>query len=126
MWGPDGTLQDTKALIPDRSYAGIYQQVFECCKTHGAFDVTTMGNVSNVGLMAKKAEEYGSHDKTFIMTADGVIRVSDDTGRLIFEHPVGQGDIWRMPDQGCGGEGLGPPWGGTCQAHGKSGCILAG
>ncbi|MCG8618200.1 MAG: NADP-dependent isocitrate dehydrogenase [Desulfobacterales bacterium] len=96
MWGPDGKLHDTKAVIPDRSYARIYQQVFEFCKTHGAFDVTTMGNVANVGLMAKKAEEYGSHDKTFIMDADGMVRVSDDSGRVIFEHQVEKGDIWRM------------------------------
>ncbi|HCY84513.1 MAG TPA: NADP-dependent isocitrate dehydrogenase [Desulfobacteraceae bacterium] len=96
MWGPDGKLHDTKAVIPDRSYAGIYSQVFEYCKTHGAFDVTTMGNVANVGLMAKKAEEYGSHDKTFILEADGMVQVSDDSGRVIFEHPVEKGDIWRM------------------------------
>ncbi len=96
MWGPDGKLHDTKAIIPDRSYAGIYQQVFEYCQKHGAFDVTTMGNVSNVGLMAKKAEEYGSHDKTFIMEADGKVRVTDRDGTLLFEHDVEKGDIWRM------------------------------
>ncbi|MCG8632508.1 MAG: NADP-dependent isocitrate dehydrogenase [Desulfobacterales bacterium] len=96
MWGPDGKLHDTKAIIPDRSYAGIYQQVFEYCRKHGAFDVTTMGNVSNVGLMAKKAEEYGSHDKTFIMEGDGKVRVTDPEGNLIFEHEVEKGDIWRM------------------------------
>jgi isocitrate dehydrogenase len=96
MWGPDGRLHDTKAIIPDRSYARIYQQVFEFCKKHGAFDVTTMGNVSNVGLMAKKAEEYGSHDKTFIMEADGKVRVTDRDGNLIFDHKVEKGDIWRM------------------------------
>jgi len=96
MWGKDGMLHDTKAVIPDRSYARIYQQVFENCKAHGAFDVTTMGNVSNVGLMAKKAEEYGSHDKTFILEGDGLVRVMDDGGELIFEHKVEAGDIWRM------------------------------
>ncbi|MCG8685262.1 MAG: NADP-dependent isocitrate dehydrogenase [Desulfobacterales bacterium] len=96
MWGPDGHLHDTKAVIPDRSYAGIYQQVFDFCKKHGAFDVETMGNVSNVGLMAKKAEEYGSHDKTFIMEADGTVTVTDEAGNLIFEHNVEKGDIWRM------------------------------
>jgi isocitrate dehydrogenase len=96
MWGPDGKLHDTKAIIPDRSYAGIYQQVFEYCQKHGAFDVTSMGNVSNVGLMAKKAEEYGSHDKTFIMEADGKVRVTDRDGNLIFDHKVEKGDIWRM------------------------------
>ncbi len=96
MWGPDGALHDTKAVIPDRSYARIYQKVFEDCQAHGAFDVTTMGNVSNVGLMAKKAEEYGSHDTTFIMTDDGTVQVTDDAGALIFEHQVAKGDIWRM------------------------------
>lgn len=96
MWGTDGKLHDTKAMIPDRNYAGIYQEVFEFCKQHGAFDVTTMGNVSNVGLMAQKAEEYGSHDKTFEITAAGAVRVSDDTGKTLMEHNVAEGDIWRM------------------------------
>ncbi|WDP85388.1 MAG: NADP-dependent isocitrate dehydrogenase [Desulfobacter sp.] len=96
MWGPRGELEDTKAMIPDRSYAGIYDQVFESCRTHGAFDVTTMGNVANVGLMAKKAEEYGSHDKTFIMDKAGVVQVTNSAGMLVFEHPVEKGDIWRM------------------------------
>ena len=96
MWGPDGKLRDTKAMIPDRCYARIYQKVFEFCKTHGAFDVTTMGSVANVGLMAKKAEEYGSHDKTFIMSAGGRVKVSDQDGSLIFDHEVEAGDIWRM------------------------------
>jgi isocitrate dehydrogenase len=96
MWGPDGKLHDTKAMIPDRNYAGIYQAVIEFCKQHGAFDVTTMGNVSNVGLMAQKAEEYGSHDKTFEIPADGSVRVSDTTGNTLLQHKVEQGDIWRM------------------------------
>ncbi|MFW2440882.1 MAG: NADP-dependent isocitrate dehydrogenase [Arenicellales bacterium] len=96
MWGPDGKLHDTRAMIPDRNYAGIYQAVFTFCKQHGAFDVTTMGNVSNVGLMAQKAEEYGSHDKTFEMPVSGVVRVSDAAGNTLMEHKVGQGDIWRM------------------------------
>ena len=96
MWGTDGKLHDTKAMIPDRNYAGIYQEVFAFCKRHGAFDVTTMGNVSNVGLMAQKAEEYGSHDKTFEITAAGSVRVSDDEGNILMEHKVAQGDIWRM------------------------------
>ena len=96
MWGPDGKLKDTKALIPDRSYAGIYQEVFTFCKANGAFDVTTMGNVSNVGLMAKKAEEYGSHDKTFQIPADGKVVVTDVEGNIAFEHDVEEGDIWRM------------------------------
>ncbi len=96
MWGPDGTLQDTSAMIPDRNYAGIYQAVIDFCKQHGAFDVTTMGSVSNVGLMAQKAEEYGSHDKTFEIPASGVVRVTDATGNTVLEHTVEQGDIWRM------------------------------
>lgn len=96
MWGPDGKAYDTKATIPDRSYAGIYQATIDFCKENGAFDPKTMGNVSNVGLMAKKAQEYGSHDKTFIASADGVIRVSDAAGNTCFEHEVEKGDIWRM------------------------------
>ena len=96
MWGPDGKLHDTKAMIPDRNYAGIYQAVIDFCKSNGAFDVTTMGNVSNVGLMAQKAEEYGSHDKTFEIPANGTVRVSDAAGNTLLEHKVEQGDIWRM------------------------------
>jgi isocitrate dehydrogenase len=96
MWGTDGRLHDTKAMIPDRCYAGIFQETIEFCKKHGAFDVSTMGSVSNVGLMAQKAEEYGSHDKTFKIPADGTVRVSDAQGNMVFEHKVGQGDIWRM------------------------------
>jgi isocitrate dehydrogenase len=96
MWGPDGKLHDTRAMIPDRNYAGIYQVVIDFCKQHGAFDVTTMGSVSNVGLMAQKAEEYGSHDKTFEIPADGMVRVTDAAGNVLLEHPVEQGDIWRM------------------------------
>jgi len=96
MWGPDGQLHDTKAMIPDRCYAGIYQAVIDDCKRRGAFDVPTMGNVSNVGLMAQKAEEYGSHDKTFEIPAAGVVRVVDDAGRVLTEHRVEPGDIWRM------------------------------
>ena len=96
MWGVDGQLYDTKAMIPDRCYAGIYQEVFEFCKQQGAFDVTTMGNVSNVGLMAQKAEEYGSHDKTFEIPAKGTVRVTDSDGNTLLEHKVEQSDIWRM------------------------------
>ncbi|MBT4145335.1 MAG: NADP-dependent isocitrate dehydrogenase [Gammaproteobacteria bacterium] len=96
MWGPDGKLRDTKAMIPDRCYAGIYQEVFAFCQQHGAFDVTTMGSVSNVGLMAQKAEEYGSHDKTFEMSESGVVRVIDSAGNVLLENKVEQGDIWRM------------------------------
>jgi len=96
MWGPDGKLHDIKAVIPDRCYAGIYQEVIDFCREQGAFDVTTMGNVCNVGLMAQKAEEYGSHDKTFEIAARGEVRVVDDAGKLIMQHPVDAGDIWRM------------------------------
>ena len=96
MWGPDGKLKDTKAMIPDRCYAGIYQETIAFCQKHGAFDVTTMGNVSNVGLMAQKAEEYGSHDKTFQIPANGSVRVTDASGNTLMEHKVEEGDIWRM------------------------------
>jgi len=96
MWGPDGKLADTKAIIPDRCYAGIYQATIDFCKKNGAFDVTTMGNVSNVGLMAQKAEEYGSHDKTFEIPCAGVVRVVDAAHTVLMEHTVEPGDIWRM------------------------------
>lgn len=96
MWNADGKLQDTKALIPDRSYAGIYQAVIEDCKANGAFDPATMGSVPNVGLMAQKAEEYGSHDKTFRIPADGTVRVLDEAGNALMTHEVHAGDIWRM------------------------------
>jgi isocitrate dehydrogenase len=96
MWGPDGQLHDMKAMIPDRCYAGIYQEIVSFCRENGAFDVTTMGNVGNVGLMAQKAEEYGSHDKTFEIDAPGSVRVVDDNGIVLLEHAVETGDIWRM------------------------------
>ncbi|KTT10436.1 isocitrate dehydrogenase [Pseudomonas oryzihabitans] len=96
MWNAEGNLQDTKAIIPDRCYAGVYQVVIEDCKKNGAFNPSTMGSVPNVGLMAQKAEEYGSHDKTFQIPVDGTVRVTDDQGKVIFEHPVEAGDIWRM------------------------------
>ena len=96
MFGPDGKLHDTKAVIPDRCYAGVYQETINFCKEHGAFDVTTMGNVSNVGLMAQKAEEYGSHDKTFEIPRNGTVRVVSQQGETIMQHQVAAGDIWRM------------------------------
>ena len=96
MWGPDGQLHDAKMVIPDRCYASIYQEVIQDCKVHGAFDVATMGNVCNVGLMAQKAEEYGSHDKTFEIAADGKVTVTDQNGDVVMEHIVNKGDIWRM------------------------------
>src|SRR5699024_7510738 len=96
MWNADGERQDCKAIIPDRSYAVIYDAVVKDCKANGAFDPATMGSVPNVGLMADKAEEYGSHDKTFQMPVDGVVRVTDDEGKVVFGHDVAAGDIWRM------------------------------
>ncbi|MBO2629005.1 MULTISPECIES: NADP-dependent isocitrate dehydrogenase [Shewanella] len=96
MWGPDGQLKDTKALIPDRCYAGVYQETISFCKEHGAFDPATMGSVPNVGLMAQKAEEYGSHDKTFEIPAAGTVKVLDKDGNLLMSHAVEAGDIWRM------------------------------
>jgi len=96
MWGPDGKLKDTKAMIPDRCYAGVYQETIDFCRKNGAFDPRTMGSVPNVGLMAQKAEEYGSHDKTFEMVADGKVQVLNSKGEVVFEHVVEQGDIWRM------------------------------
>ena len=96
MWNAEGQLQDAKAVIPDRCYAGVYQAVIEDCKQHGALDPTTMGSVPNVGLMAQKAEEYGSHNKTFQIPADGTVRVTDLNGNLLLEHAVEAGDIWRM------------------------------
>ena len=96
MWNAKGELQDTKAVIPDRNYAGIYQVVIDDCREHGAFDPATMGSVPNVGLMAQAAEEYGSHDKTFKIAGDGVVRVIDEHGTVLLQHPVQAGDIWRM------------------------------
>jgi isocitrate dehydrogenase len=96
MWGPDGQLHDMKAMIPDRCYATMYQACLQFCKEHGAFDVSTMGNVANVGLMAQKAEEYGSHDKTFEIPVTGTVRVVDSSGQVLMEHAVETGDIWRM------------------------------
>ena len=96
MWGPDGNLKDTKYVIPDRSYSGVYQETIDFCKKNGALDPTTMGSVSNVGLMAQKAEEYGSHDKTFQVSGNGTVRVTDDSGNVLIEHDVEEGDIWRM------------------------------
>jgi len=95
MWGTDGKLKDTKAVIPDSNYATIYQEIINFCKHHDAFDPTTMGTVPNVGLMAQKAEEYGSHDKTFELPADGTVNVVDDQGNVLLSHDVEEGDIWR-------------------------------
>ncbi len=96
MWGPDGKLKDTKAVMPESTYARIYQEMINFCKTNGAFDPTTMGSVPNVGLMAQKAEEYGSHDKTFEIPVDGVARIVKADGTLLIEQKVEKGDIWRM------------------------------
>ena len=95
MWGPDGGEADTLAVLPDSSYAGVYQAVIEDCQAHGAFDPRTMGTVPNVGLMAQKAEEYGSHDKTFEIAPDGVVEVVDQSGTVLMSHTVAAGDIWR-------------------------------
>ena len=95
MWNRDGKQQDTNFIIPDRCYSGVYQETIDFCREHGAFDPASMGSVSNVGLMAQKAEEYGSHDKTFEIPAAGTVRVIDDEGQVLIEHRVEQGDIWR-------------------------------
>ncbi|MEY3012741.1 MAG: hypothetical protein RIT45_1476 [Pseudomonadota bacterium] len=95
MWNKAGKLQETKCVIPDSSYAGVYEAIFSDCKAHGAYDPRTMGSVSNVGLMAQKAEEYGSHDKTFEIAADGTVRVVDAAGNVLLSHTVAAGDIWR-------------------------------
>ena len=96
MWAPDGTQKETKFMIPDRNYAGVFSAVVDFCRENGAFNPTTMGTVPNVGLMAQKAEEYGSHDKTFTMSGEGTMRVVDDNGTTLLEHAVSEGDIWRM------------------------------
>ena len=96
MWGPDGELHDMKAVIPDRCYAGVYQETIDHCREHGAFDPSTMGSVPNVGLMAQKAEEYGSHDTTYEMAGNGKIQVKDSSGAVLMEHDVEEGDVWRM------------------------------
>jgi isocitrate dehydrogenase len=96
MWNVDDELEETMALVPDRCYAGIYREALDYCRKHGQFDVATMGNVANVGLMAKKAEEYGSHDKTFEMESAGTVSVTDASGAEIFSYAVGKGDVWRM------------------------------
>jgi len=96
MWNNDNKTEDTKAIIPDSSYARVYSATIDFCKKHGAFDPTTMGTVPNVGLMAQKAEEYGSHDKTFEIQTDGIVKVTDTLGNVLLEHTVEKGDIWRM------------------------------
>lgn len=96
MWGPDGGLHDTKAVIPDSSYAAVYQETIDFCIANGAFDPTTMGTVPNVGLMAQKAEEYGSHDKTFELASSGTVKVTNSSGDILMEHTVQAGDVWRM------------------------------
>ena len=96
MWNKDGNVQDTKAVIPDSSYASVYSATIEFCKNNGAFDPRTMGTVPNVGLMAKKAEEYGSHDKTIEILSKGKVKVIDANGNILIQHDVEKGDIWRM------------------------------
>ena len=110
MWNRAGDLQDTKYVIPDSSYAPLYAETVNFCREHGAFDPTTMGTTPNVGLMALKAEEYGSHDKTFEIAAPGTVRVVDSSGAALLEHAVGHGrHLARLPDQGRGGHRLGGP-----------------
>ena len=111
MWNKAGAEQDTKALIPDRSYAGVYAAVIEDCKAHGAFDPTTMGSVPNVGLMAQKAEEYGSHDKTFEISGAGRVEVVDGNGTGLMSHDVAPGDIWRACQTKDASDALGRGWG---------------
>ena len=96
MWNNENKTEDTKAIIPDSSYASVYSATIDFCKKHGAFDPATMGTVPNVGLMAQKAEEYGSHDKTFEIQTDGIVKVTDTSGNVLLEHTVEKGDIWRM------------------------------
>ena len=96
MWNKNNQTEDTKAIIPDSSYASVYSATIDFCKKHGAFDPTTMGTVPNVGLMAQKAEEYGSHDKTFEIPTSGIVKVTDAAGTVLMEHTVEEGDIWRM------------------------------
>ena len=96
MWNKNNQTEDTKAIIPDSSYASVYSATIDFCKKHGAFDPTTMGTVPNVGLMAQKAEEYGSHDKTFEIPTSGIVKVTDAAGTVLMEHKVEEGDIWRM------------------------------
>src|SRR5205807_6122069 len=96
MWNPDGEQQDTKFVIPDHSYAALYAETVDDCREHGAFDPSTMGTTPNVGLMAQKAEEYGSHDKTFEISAPGTVRVVNGQGETLLAHDVQPGDIWRM------------------------------
>ena len=96
MWDSNGKAKDTKAVIPDSSYASIYQATIDFCKDNGAFDPTTMGTVPNVGLMAQKAEEYGSHDKTFEIPSAGTVEIIDEDGNVLLSHGVSEGDIWRM------------------------------
>ena len=99
MWNKEGITQDTKAIIPDSSYSSVYSATIDFCKKHGAFNPVVMGTVPNVGLMAQKAEEYGSHDKTFEIIEPGIIKVLDDTRNVLLEHVVEKGDIWRMCQQ---------------------------
>ena len=127
MWNPAGALQETKAVIPDSSYAGVYSEVFDFCKQHGAFDPTTMGNVPNVGLMAQKAEEYGSHDKTFEISAQGAVRVVDASENTLTRHEVEAGDIWRMCQvERCARPRLGEARGKPRPRHRQPRRLLAG
>ena len=127
MWGPDGKAHDMKAMIPDRCYAGVYQAVIDDCRQHGAYDVTTMGNVSNVGLMAQAAEEYGSHDKTFRLAADGMVRVIDAQGQVLTGAQGREGrHLAHVPDQGSADPRLGQARRGPRPGHRPDRHLLAG
>ena len=127
MWGPDGKLADTKCVIPDASYAPVYEEVVNFCKKHGALDPKTMGSVPNVGLMAQAAEEYGSHDKTFKAPGNGTIRVVDASGKTLLEHQRGRRRyLADVPGEGCADSGLGQASGESCEGHRSPGDFLAG
>ena len=126
MWGPDGEEADTLAVIPDSSYAGIYQAVIDDCRANGAFDPTTMGSVPNVGLMAQAAEEYGSHDKTFEIPTAGTVRVVDRSGTALLEHEVvGRRHLAGLPDQGHRRPRLGQARRHQGPGHRRAGRVLA-
>ena len=126
MWNAAGELQDAKAVIPDRCYAGVYQAVIEDCKANGAFNPVTMGSVPNVGLMAQAAEEYGSHNKTFVIPAAGTVRVTDASGKVLLEQAVEAGDLWRMCQTRTPPCRTGSSWPSPAPAPPRPGRVLAG
>ena len=127
MWGPDGQEADTLAVLPDSSYAGVYQVVIDDCRANGAYDPSTMGSVPNVGLMAQKAEEYGSHDKTFEIPATGTVRLVDQAGNVVLEQAVAAGDIFRAcQTKDAADPGLGQARRHPRPRHRRPGRVLAG